>query len=622
MRKRDPEQEERRSPDGRDVAMDERRNRKRRGRLGIRAQLFLVAFGLITLSVAVAYVYARAEIERDATERIRTDLIVRAHLVAERAAVARYAPDDVAAWDALADELGERAGGRVTFIDHAGKVVGDSQVAVADIPSLQNHRLRSEVVAALEAKSGQSQRYSTTTERQMIYVALTVPEGPLAVVRVGLAQAELESAVRPLRQVLVVSAVLALSVMLVASLAVQVASRKARVLADTARKMAAGDLEVRSRLVGDDEFTEVGNALDRLAKNLSRTLEALSEERDRMRGVLESMQEGVLLLDEEGRVALINPALREMLLLRGDEIGQTLLAAVRNAELKELVDRVVESGELVTGEVSLSGLRPRQLLVRASPMQGDRPGVLAVFVDVTETRRLENIRREFVANVSHELRTPVTSIRSAAETLQAALESRPDMAARFLDIIERNAARLHELVEDLLDLSRIESRQFSLSLESIEPEGVLRQVTELFTERAERRGVALDWTVEPDAGLLVADRKALERVLANLIDNAIKYGGEGRVSVAARRHGDRVALSVQDDGPGIEERHLQRLFERFYRVDAGRSRDLGGTGLGLSIVKHLVDSMGGTVQVESAVGQGTTFTVLLPRREPSSLPPR
>jgi two-component system phosphate regulon sensor histidine kinase PhoR len=310
-----------------------------------------------------------------------------------------------------------------------------------------------------------------------------------------------------------------------------------------------------------------------------------------------------------------------MLLLRGDEVGHTLLAAVRNAELKELIDRV-EVGEPATAEISVSGLKPRQLLVRAARMEGNQKGVLAVFVDVTETRRLENIRREFVANVSHELRTPVTSIRSAAETLLAAIEKQPAMAPRFIDIIDRNASRLHELVEDLLDLSRIESRQFRLSLESIQPEGFLRQVVELFAERAERRKVNLAWDVAPDAGLVLADRRALERVLTNLIDNAVKYAGEGKtVTISAERRSDRIALLVQDNGPGIESRHLQRLFERFYRVDAGRSRDLGGTGLGLSIVKHLVDSMGGTVRVESTVGAGTTFTVLLPRRDQPSVPP-
>jgi two-component system phosphate regulon sensor histidine kinase PhoR len=595
---------------------------KSRLKLGIRAKLFLIALGLIALSVFVAYAYARAEIEQDAMTRIRSDLIVRAHLVAERASVAPYSASDFAAWDALADQLGRASGSRVTFIDQGGKVVGDSLVEVERIRELENHRLRSEVQEALVGRSGQSQRFSTTTDRQMIYVAVPLRSGPVAVARVGLAQAEIESAVRPLRQALIISAVLALSIaMIVASLAVQVASRKARVLMDAARRMAAGDLEMRTRLVGEDEFAELGSALDQLARNLSKTLGALSEERDRLSGILESMQEGVLFLAEDGRVALFNPALREMLLLRGDEVGHTLLAAVRNAELKELIDRV-EVGEPATAEISVSGLKPRQLLVRAARMEGNQKGVLAVFVDVTETRRLENIRREFVANVSHELRTPVTSIRSAAETLLAAIEKQPAMAPRFIDIIDRNASRLHELVEDLLDLSRIESRQFRLSLESIQPEGFLRQVVELFAERAERRKVNLAWDVAPDAGLVLADRRALERVLTNLIDNAVKYAGEGKtVTISAERRSDRIALLVQDNGPGIESRHLQRLFERFYRVDAGRSRDLGGTGLGLSIVKHLVDSMGGTVRVESTVGAGTTFTVLLPRRDQPSVPP-
>ena len=456
----------------------------------------------------------------------------------------------------------------------------------------------------------------------MIYAAVPVPGARIAVARVGLAQADIETAVRPMRQALIISAGLALTVaMIVASLAVQVASRKAQVLMNAARRMAAGDLDMRTRLVGDDEFAELGSALDQLARSLSKTLKDLSEERDRLSGILESMQEGVLFLDEEGRVALFNPALREMLLLHGDEVGQTLLSAVRSSELKELIDKV-QSGEPSTAEINVSGLKPRQLLVRAARMDGNQRGVLAVFVDVTETRRLENIRREFVANVSHELRTPVTSIRSATETLQAAVETRPDMAPRFIEIIDRNAARLHELVEDLLDLSRIESRQFRLSLESIPPAELFEQVVELFSERAERRRVGLVWDVAEGTGLVLGDRRALERVLTNLVDNAVKYAGEGKtVSLRAEQRRDWMALVVSDDGPGIEERHLQRLFERFYRVDAGRSRELGGTGLGLSIVKHLVDSMGGRVRVDSSVGVGTTFTVLLPRRERPSFPP-
>jgi two-component system phosphate regulon sensor histidine kinase PhoR len=256
-------------------------------------------------------------------------------------------------------------------------------------------------------------------------------------------------------------------------------------------------------------------------------------------------------------------------------------------------------------------LRPRQLLVRATRLDGAQRGVLAVFTDVTETRRLENVRREFVANVSHELRTPVTSIRSAGESLEAALD-RPEMARKFLDIIDRNGERLQVLVEDLLDLSRIESRQYSLSMEAIELSPFVKHVLALYTERAERASVSLQMEFAQPLPRVFADRRALEHVVSNLVDNALKYGAAGRiVHVSAVAQGDRLLLRVRDKGPGIPRVHLARIFERFYRIDAGRSRDMGGTGLGLSIVKNLAESMGGLASVESEEGVGTTFTVSL-----------
>jgi two-component system phosphate regulon sensor histidine kinase PhoR len=242
--------------------------------------------------------------------------------------------------------------------------------------------------------------------------------------------------------------------------------------------------------------------------------------------------------------------------------------------------------------------------------------MFAVFVDVTEMRRLESMRRDFVANVSHELRTPVTAIRSAAETLQTGRPDDPAMLDLFVGIIERNAARLQDLVEDVLDLSRIESRELRLSFEPLELGAVYGQVLSLFKERADRKGIDL---VNEASDLLLrvrADRRALEHVLTNLVDNAVKYCGKGVcVRMGAVEQGGNVLLFVADDGPGIEARHLPRIFERFYRVDAGRSRELGGTGLGLSIVKHLVEAMGGSVQVESSPGEGTTFSFTLRRVE-------
>jgi len=319
----------------------------------------------------------------------------------------------------------------------------------------------------------------------------------------------------------------------------------------------------------------------------------------------------VLLLDRSGHIYVLNPSLREMLLVGPDSVGKTVLEVVRHAELKELLDQGRRSLEPVTREIEFGNLQPRRLLVRAAQLPGDQGGLLAVFVDVTEVRRLESLRREFVANVSHELRTPVTAVRSAAETLQNAAADDPVAARAFIGIIERNAERLHDLVEDLLDLSRIESRGLKLNIEALEVDGVYDQVLSLFSERAAKRGTVLENEAEEDLPRVLADRRALEHVLTNLVDNAVKYCPNATIRLRAVAHEQSIELLVEDNGPGIEQRHLPRLFERFYRVDAGRSRDIGGTGLGLSIVKHMVEAMGGTVHVESTPQVGTRFGVVL-----------
>jgi two-component system phosphate regulon sensor histidine kinase PhoR len=250
-------------------------------------------------------------------------------------------------------------------------------------------------------------------------------------------------------------------------------------------------------------------------------------------------------------------------------------------------------------------------LVRAAPFPGSG-GALAVFVDVTELRRLETIRRDFVANVSHELRTPVTAVRGAAETLHTGGITGED-AQDFLEIIERNAERLQQLVQDLLDLARIESRELKLSLEPLELGAAVERAFELLRGRAEGKHIRLLVDAPEGPARVLGDRRALEQVLVNLLDNALKYCAEGAVvTVRTRSEGKLLRVSVEDNGPGIEPRHLPRLFERFYRVDAGRSRELGGTGLGLSIVKHLVEAMGGRVSVESTPGTGSSFAFTLP----------
>jgi len=389
-----------------------------------------------------------------------------------------------------------------------------------------------------------------------------------------------------------------------------------RPLTEAAKRIHEGDLSVRALASNEeDESRELGQALDKLAASLARTLRELRAERDLLSGVLEGMQEGVMLLDSSGNVALMNPAFREMLLVRGDLVGMPLLEVVRHAELKELFDRARKVKSATSGEVEVGGLKPRRLLVRATAFEGEGGGVLAVFFDVTEIRRLESLRRDFVANVSHELRTPVTAVLSAAETLRIVAGKDPKAAELFLAIIERNAERLQRLIEDLLDLSRIESRELKLAPEVFPFKPFAQHVVTLFKERAIKKNVSLLVDVERDVEVF-ADRRALEQIVTNLVDNAVKYCPEGSsVTLRGATEGPLARLTVKDTGQGVDASHLPRLFERFYRVDPGRSRDVGGTGLGLAIVKHLAEAMGGAVKVESEVGRGTAFTVSLPAQK-------
>jgi two-component system phosphate regulon sensor histidine kinase PhoR len=377
--------------------------------------------------------------------------------------------------------------------------------------------------------------------------------------------------------------------------------------------MAAGELDLRTHVDSHDEVGELARVLDHLAQNLSRSMRELRHDRDLLGRILESMREGLLVLDNERRILLFNASLREMLLIDTSAVGRPAIEVVRNAELQALVDAALAGQESVSGEIEVGGLRPRRLLVHATRIPGEPSCILVVLFDVTDLRRLEIVRKDFVANVSHELRTPIAAVMSAVETLQTVSSSDPAAAKSFVDIIDRNAHRLGDLVQDLLDLSRIEAREFRLAKEGIDLAGVVARTMELHAERATAKRMRISLEFPPHLPPMCGDATAMERVLSNLIDNAIKYCPEGAaVVVSAEDLSGKMRVTVSDDGQGIEPQHLPRLFERFYRCDPGRSRAMGGTGLGLSIVKHLVEAMGGTVQVESTPGHGSRFSFTIP----------
>ena len=603
-------------------------------KLDIRAKLFAVSLGLIAVSMIASELYLRPAIETNLTDRMRGDLLARLSLVERAASAVRDMSP--ASWDGLADALGPRAQGRVTFIAADGRVLGDSEVALADLPTLENHRSRPEVAQALGGQPGASMRWSATVHDRLMYAAvpLVFPDGTRGAARLAVPLADVDAALRGLHHLLLAALAIALVVAIIMSSgAAHLLSGALRRMTDVARRMSSGDLQARTRVTGTDEIAELGRALDHLAGSLSATLGELRGERDLLGRILESMREGVLVLDADRRILLVNPALRSSLQLGPAVEGKAPLEAVRNADLQEILDRAFSANEATSGEIEVGGLTRKRLLVHASPLPasdgggaagrggaGEAAGLLAVFVDVTEIRRLETLRKDFVANVSHELRTPVTAVRSAVETLRHTLERDQTSSARFVDMIDRNAQRLGSLVEDLLDLSRIESHEYKPELEALPLRAAAEQVVSLLRAKVDDKRQSL--TVEiPAEGLnLRADRRALEQVLTNLVENAVKYCPPGasitlRARVVDNSPDARARVEVVDTGPGIEPRHQPRLFERFYRVDGGRSREMGGTGLGLSIVKHLVEAMSGAVGVESSPGRGSLFWFTLPIAE-------
>ena len=594
-------------------------------RLNIRGKLFAVSFGLVAVSLLTEEIYLRPAVEADLLARVHDDLGARLALVAHAAATV---PDvDPARWSALAADLAPEAHGRVTFIDAAGVVIGDSEVPLGELPHVENHRERPEVAAALAGRAESATRWSATIHRRLLYAAapLPLPDGTRGVVRLAVPVDQVAAAVARIRHIVWAALGLAFAVALVASgIGAEMLSRALRNMTAAARRMAGGDLEVRVRPSGGDEVAELGRALDAMAANLATTLTSLRTERDLLGVILESMQEGVLVLDQQGRMLLVNPALRATLSIAANAEGRAALELIRNADLQSILERAQARSGPVTGEIETGAPKSRRLLVHAAalPMVDGKPqGLLAVFVDVSEIRRLETLRKDFVANVSHELRTPITAVRSAVDTLRLTLDGDPSASERFVDIIDRNAQRLGALVEDLLDLSKIESKEYKPEAAPVSLRAVSEQVLTMLRSRFEAKSLQVTNDISAALPTARADRRALEQVFTNLLDNAGKYCGAGaNVRLSAREAGGGLRVEIADTGPGIEPRHLPRLFERFYRVDSGRSRDMGGTGLGLSIVKHLVEAMGGTIGVESTPGKGSTFWFVLPTVGPSKGP--
>ena len=510
--------------------------------------------------------------------------------------------------DSLADRSGRALGRRVTLVRPDGTVLGDSEFDGEGLAGLQNHSMRPEVAAALSGVPGTSRRPSPSTGNEELYVA--VPVEGRGVARVSLPTENLDAVIRAARLDVLTAALLALlGSLVIAFLFSRSVSRPVEELRDVARALADGDLTRRPTLAAPGEVGELAVALRELAEQLSARLRARQADETLLLQLTESLNEGVIAVDTSQRVVRINETARSLLGVRAplpfpvDQLPREV--ALRDALLAAFAGETTEGAEVVVGG--------RTLNVTARPLH-EGGAVLALF-DLTRVRRLEGVRRDFVANVSHELRTPLTIVGGFAETLageDVPFEARRDFAERILD----NTRRMQRIVDDLLDLSRIESGGWVPQPIPIALADVARDVLAAARDAADAKGLVLGTGIAPDASTVHADATALRQVLGNLVDNAVRHTASGEIVLFSRRDERGVLVGVRDTGIGIAPEHLPRIFERFYRVDPGRSREQGGTGLGLAIVRHLVEAHGGRVRAASALARGTEITALFPDERP------
>jgi two-component system, OmpR family, phosphate regulon sensor histidine kinase PhoR len=583
-------------------------------------KLFATATLAAAIALAVAGTLIATTMARRTDERIEQTLVAEAKLAADLLArSAAPAPEaDAAAlireFDAEADRLGALLDARVTLIARDGRVLGDSAEAPAAVALMENHGARPEIIEGRDHGLGKSRRHSDTVNIDMLYVAAPVVHPAVAFVRVAL---PLSGIRQQLRSVLTAT-LTALGVALAAAVAIgwmfsSRVGRRVRAIAEVANRYRAGDLSAARLDYGDDELGIVARALDDAVQVVGRQLAEQARDRSRMEAILSGMIEGVIVVDPQGRLQLANAAAMRMLKLDDLSVGRHYVESIRHPAIAELVAAAL-AGRTPEGlQMSPPRDASRTIMARAAPAAGgSEHGAVLVLHDITELRRADQIRRDFVANVSHELRTPLTAIRGYVEAL-AEGDASVEESRRFLDIITRHTERMERLVKDLLRLARLDAGQEAVELVSCDARNLIGSVVTELSSTLDRRDQRVEIMIAPDSETLYADPTKLHDVLRNLIANANTYSPEHTtIRVETARSGASFVLSVADQGPGIPEEDLLRVFERFYRVDKSRARDPGGTGLGLAIVKHLIELHKGTVFAENGPEGGTRVVVTLP----------
>jgi two-component system phosphate regulon sensor histidine kinase PhoR len=582
--------------------------------MGFRTKLVLSYIFLITLISGSFYLYFNHTLQKGMIEESRANLTSQTQLARLLVMNDRNATSP----QQLAESIGTVIKARVTLITQNGTVIGDSDVGLARLAQLENHLHRPEVQEALKNGSGSALRYSDTLQISMLYSAMTYGSGTAnGVIRLAMPLEYLASARDTLHGVVGGAALVTLLIGLLFSYILSnLTSRPLRDMADAAARIGHGGSKARIPVASNDEIGMLAGVLNDMSERIEDQVQRLSAEKQRLDTILRSMGEGVMVTAPDGVITLVNPAFRRLFSIAGEVEGKRLVEISRHPDLLEAFNDLVKPdvNELLR-EISI---QPSDitLFTHWVPLNVDgvRQGIVAVFHDISDLKKAENMRRDFVANVSHELRTPVTIIKGYAETLlDGALETDPARAKRFVEIISSHSERLTNLINDILTLSSLESKEALLELNPIDVSGTIAKACMLLQERAVQKNIAIvNESVGSALPRVMADQGRLEQVVVNLLENAIKYTSDGgSVRLFTEDDDAYIRVSLADSGIGIPFKDLPRIFERFYRVDEARTREQGGTGLGLAIVKHIVQLHGGNVSVTSLPGQGSVFSFTL-----------
>lgn len=581
----------------------------------------LFSYLLIALLLLISLeLYLSGAVKDNYIANLKESLTIQAHLIADQIPVS-FTNN----LDDFCKKYKEKTEARITIINSSGKVLGDS-----DEPSglMENHSERQEIRDAEITDVGSSIRYSKTIQKNLLYLAIAVNRGPEKnILRLSVPLHDVETAMKTIRtRIIVASLAVSFIVIIFGLIQIRTLTRSIEEIAAFSKDVAAGNFRKRMFLKEKGELADLGMNISDMAGEIHAKLMQSDEEKQKVEAILRNMSDGLVLADTKGTILLSNDAMRNLFGIQSDIQGKTLTEALRNTELIEIVENVVSSKGKILRELSISHPKELYLIATATPfyssqVERELSGVVLTFHDITRLKKLEEIRKDFVANVSHEIKTPITAIKGFAETLlEGALDDREN-ARRFLEMIKNHSERLNSLVSDLLTLSRIELGDIQIDKRAVNLNEVVDSVFTTLEEKAQRKVLYLKKQISPGLDSVQADRDRLIQILLNLVDNGIKFTENGGVTVKVKSEKLKVEnedkniieLSVEDTGTGIPKKNLPRIGERFYRVDRARSRELGGTGLGLAIVKHLVKSHDWEMKIESDEGKGTTVRVICPR---------